>query len=1566
VPPPTHANSHRGSGATPIIAASSSRRTRRPPASLAPLRATSDTAREARSTGRVQRGAPRKPAPSSSSDASAASRRGRGRPNVDDDTNINLDTDPDLSSAFARLKPAGPPPVFPSAAPPTIAREIGGRVPRLGDYAAAAAAAGFAPGGFDERADPRLVKPELHPSNLSRSSSSAAAAADASSRADVAATERAMQAMVGFGEDEELLDEIDGVEKRKSKKGKKKEKFSGVYENALAELNTPDDDAGEALGDGIDGFAGGFSKVEEDDDDDDDDDDEDLDEDEKEAAAAARRPWVEAASPWNDDDDDDDDESDDDDEEEEEQGDLRAYLPPSASSSSSRLPPVRRASGGGGGGGGGKFRVMAFNVEEEEGGNGNGNNGFYENELDDDLGREFDDGFFYNHEETEAEAEAAAASSSSSPPPASSSDPSMIDLITGERLSSLPAAASDASSAAADAPEDPTAAALERRRSEQRAFDAAFCAASEALQSRLVLGVRSEADAAAQTRAALYRRNSVQALRAEGAVLAGLVATPAGEAFGRSVFALSLPRKGGSGAASFAVQAAAAALARGEKPPPRKFQRPPRRQRKKEGEGGGEGEQEPAASSKSGSSDEEEVELPYHRFGKRDPVVLAPIRLSDPNARPLTTAVHGLSNLFKSGDGSGGNGKSGGRNGGRDDDFRGKHRLVNATVLDVLPDHLIVSVGAEAAEYLEEQSLASDVEGAFDGEGGDRRRTGRVVGWRVDADQPDTTTARQLSAVGMLGRPFAEVYGVSEAEAARETELLGERAGDMTQAEIERSARRRREKARKGGGDHSAVIGRRLPRQPDEEFSAFDEGLDPASPPSSSPWTSGELRVRSILLGDPDSRRKAETQPSWARQPAWQLAASKLLASEGPGVSGLNASQRAAISSALTSTLTLWQGPPGTGKTRTLVALLTILAKATRRESYAAADAGEEEEEALKEAGKCVPVLACGDTNAAADGLALGLAAAGVRVVRLGAPPVRSALRNKKGSGSGEDGTKEAVLATLSLEAIAARTAKGKEAERARAVAARASARARAASAAEDAAALAADANPDSASLESSREEARQASNTARQEARDARAEAARLAAEAADQVLLLAEVVCSTTATAGDQRRLGPNIVFRCVVLDEATQATEPSTLIPLVRGCEACVLAGDPKQLPPTVTSAEAKGSGLQQTLFERLMRGGIEPFLLDTQYRMHPALSRFPSAAFYGDRLKDGESVLELARRQAPPEGFPWPAPGVPLAFVDADDCSESRGGGQGGENSSGSSSAGGSSLSNPGEVALTMRSAALLLQEKVRQEEEEAAEAEAERTKLLLEVEAAGGGEEEVAAALATAASNAAARRAARAKELASSSSSTPSLISSVAILSPYAGQIRLLRAALRLAPPRLRSKVVVSTVDGFQGREADAVVLSTVRSNARGSLGFLADPRRANVALTRARKALVVVGAPSTLAGGGSRSEGVWRDWLDYVSEMGAFLPGGALPLAPWEQVEEYEEDEEEEAGEEVAGEGEWGEPQEGAKEVLPFDAAAAAAPPPPPLLGEENFRSFGDTAGSVLEWGDVEEEFSVE
>ncbi|PNG93948.1 Regulator of nonsense transcripts 1, partial [Tetrabaena socialis] len=87
------------------------------------------------------------------------------------------------------------------------------------------------------------------------------------------------------------------------------------------------------------------------------------------------------------------------------------------------------------------------------------------------------------------------------------------------------------------------------------------------------------------------------------------------------------------------------------------------------------------------------------------------------------------------------------------------------------------------------------------------------------------------------------------------------------------------------------------------------------------------------------------------------------------------------------------------------------------------------------------------------------------------------------------------------------------------------------------------------------------------------------------------------------------------------ASQATEPSVLVALTRGASFAVLAGDPRQLPPTVMSAEALAAGLDVTLFERVVASGISPMLLDTQYRMHPAISAFPSAFFYGGRLKDG---------------------------------------------------------------------------------------------------------------------------------------------------------------------------------------------------------------------------------------------------------------------------------------------------------------------------------------------------------
>lgn len=108
---------------------------------------------------------------------------------------------------------------------------------------------------------------------------------------------------------------------------------------------------------------------------------------------------------------------------------------------------------------------------------------------------------------------------------------------------------------------------------------------------------------------------------------------------------------------------------------------------------------------------------------------------------------------------------------------------------------------------------------------------------------------------------------------------------------------------------------------------------------------------------------------------------------------------------------------------------------------------------------------------------------------------------------------------------------------------------------------------------------------------------------------------------------------------------------------------------------------------------------------------------------------------------------------------------------------------------------------------------------------------------------------------------------------VGIITPYKEQVRLLKKQLRASPmlSDFAQYVDINTVDGFQGQERDVVYISLVRSNKRNKIGFLSDIRRMNVALTRAKKKLVVVGDTSTLG-----EHPFYQHFLDYIDGIGAY------------------------------------------------------------------------------------------
>ncbi|KAI0028389.1 RdRP-domain-containing protein [Vararia minispora EC-137] len=315
---------------------------------------------------------------------------------------------------------------------------------------------------------------------------------------------------------------------------------------------------------------------------------------------------------------------------------------------------------------------------------------------------------------------------------------------------------------------------------------------------------------------------------------------------------------------------------------------------------------------------------------------------------------------------------------------------------------------------------------------------------------------------------------------------------------------------------------------------------------------------------------------------------------------------------------------------------------------------------------------------------------------------------------------------------------------------------------------------------------------------------------ERAEELLKDAAVVFTTCAAAGlgTLRALDS---FDIVLIDEASQITEPVALIPLVKGCRSAVLVGDHVQLRPMVRTL-GHAMLYDVSLFERLYTGpsipGLTRTMLDVQYRFPEALAHFPSSEFYEGRLRSSITGTKTVEVLAPLERvqFPWPRADdgsiLPAVFVQCGTEEEY----------------GGVSKSNQGQ--------AQLVKYIVRQ---------------LSTTRDAERGDDAVSA---------------ERKDM-----------PSIAVLSPYTKQTR-------LHDQTLNKRAQASTIDAFQGREADVIVFSTVRANPDRDIGFVEDMRRLNVAWTRARLALIVVGDEGTLAGGSE----LWRRAIASCTKVQLAIP----------------------------------------------------------------------------------------
>jgi len=289
--------------------------------------------------------------------------------------------------------------------------------------------------------------------------------------------------------------------------------------------------------------------------------------------------------------------------------------------------------------------------------------------------------------------------------------------------------------------------------------------------------------------------------------------------------------------------------------------------------------------------------------------------------------------------------------------------------------------------------------------------------------------------------------------------------------------------------------------------------------------------------------------------------------------------------------------------------------------------------------------------------------------------------------------------------------------------------------------------------------------------------EARRLENKSIHRKISEADVVCTTNSGSGSD--ILTNYTFDIATIDEATQSMEPSCLIPMTKASK-WILAGDHRQLPPTVLSREAKD--LNHTLFERWINilSDRNHTLLNLQYRMNQSIMVFSSKEFYDSRLKASPMVknhhigqltgFEIPKDIEPPYDAII-APENPLCFINVANGKENQ-------------LDGSYSYYNKKEAEILISTIHSLMNCRL--------------------------------------------------------------FPADIGIISPYEQQVNNIRSQLH------DSGIEVKTVDGFQGREKEIVLISLVRANKNGNLGFLTDYRRLNVAITRGRRKVIILGHIPTL------------------------------------------------------------------------------------------------------------------